>query len=70
MYEVQLRETWASIFSVQRHYFVSAPAILLIDLLEGMGIVAMTEREQKRRVLRQELQRAQHVFGQIDLRRK
>jgi hypothetical protein len=51
-YEVQLRETWASIFGVQRHYFVSAPATLPIDLLEGMGIVAMREREQKRRVLR------------------
>ena len=59
-----------SIFGVQWHYFVRAPATLPIDLLEGMGIVAMTEREQKQRGLRQESQRAQHVFGQLDLRRK
>ena len=37
-----------SIFGVQRHYFVSALATLPIDLLEGMGIVAMTERKQKK----------------------
>jgi hypothetical protein len=55
---------------VQRHYFVSAPATLPIDQLEGMGIVAMTEREQKRRVMPQESQRAQHMFGQLDFRCK
>jgi hypothetical protein len=53
-------------FGVQRHYFVSAPATLLIGLLKGMGIIAMTERELKRRVHQQESHRAQHVFSQID----
>jgi hypothetical protein len=48
------------------HYFVSVPATLPIDLLKGMGIIAMTEREQKQRVHWGELQQAQHVFSQID----
>ena len=43
---------------MQQHYFVSAPATPPIDLLEGMGIVAITEHERKRRVLRRESQRA------------
>jgi hypothetical protein len=60
------RETWLLIFGVQRHYFVSAPATLPIDLLKGVGIIAMTEREQKQRVHQQESQQAQHVFSQID----
>ena len=53
---------------MQQHYFVSTPATLPIDLVEGMGIVVMTmtERERKRWILRRESQRAQHVFGQID----
>jgi hypothetical protein len=54
------------IFGLQRHYFVSAPATLPIDLLKGVGIIAMTERAQKRRVHQQESQQAQHVFSQID----
>jgi hypothetical protein len=55
-----------SIFGVQRHYFVSAPATLPIDLLKGVGIIAMTEHEQKQMVNQRELQRAQHLFSQID----
>jgi hypothetical protein len=59
------RETWALI-GVQRHYFVSAPLSQSTTLLKEMGIVANSERKQKGRVLWQESQQAQHVFGQIE----
>jgi hypothetical protein len=48
-------ETWALVFGVWRHYFVSALLSLSTSLKE-MGIVAISEHEQKRRVLWQELQ--------------
>jgi hypothetical protein len=46
--------------------FSPARMDLALKLIKGMGIIAMTERERKRRVHRQESQRAQHVFSQID----
>jgi hypothetical protein len=54
-------DIWCAAALLYQHASHSSDRLVIKD-----GIVAISEREQKRRVLWQESHQAQHVFGQID----